>query len=91
MSTIWKVQYTNTAKKQLDALDASTNRRIRSFLTERIAASENPRHSGKALKGSELQGLWRYRVGDYRILCEIQDEKLIILAGAIGHRREIYR
>jgi mRNA interferase RelE/StbE len=55
----------------------------------RVLKDENPRTSGKALKGN-LGGLWRYRVGDYRVLCEIQDAKLTVLALAIGNRREIY-
>ena len=85
----WKVEYTTSARNQLRKLDKPTARRILDFMDERIAAEANPRSSGKALKGN-LGGLWRYRVGDYRVLCEIQDAKLTVLALAIGHRREIY-
>lgn len=85
----WKVEYTTSARNQLRKLDKPTARRILDFMDERIAAEANPRSSGRALKGN-LGGLWRYRVGDYRVLCEIQDAKLTVLALAIGHRREIY-
>ncbi len=65
-------------------------KRIVSFLQERIQTADNPRSTGKALQGS-LSGLWRYRVGDYRLLCRIEDDELIILVIEIGHRREVYR
>lgn len=65
-------------------------KRIVSFLQDRIQAAENPRTSGKALQGN-LSGLWRYRVGDYRLLCRVEDEELVVLVIEIGHRREIYR
>lgn len=60
-------------------------------MRERVANMENPRSTGKALSGSVLSGLWRYRVGDYRILCNIEDEKIYILVVAIGHRRNVYK
>lgn len=70
-------------------MDKQNARRIVDFMDMRIAVSEDPRQSGKSLKG-ELGVFWRYRVGDYRILCEIRDDELIILAATIGHRREVY-
>ncbi len=86
----WTIKYAETAKKQLTKLDKSVERRIADFMDERIATGENPRNLGKALKGP-LGEFWRYRVGDYRILCEIQDELLTVLVLQIGNRREVYR
>jgi mRNA interferase RelE/StbE len=60
-------------------------------MRERVARLENPRSIGEALTGSTLGNYWRYRVGDYRIICEIQDKKLFVFALRIGHRREVYR
>lgn len=87
----WTIRYTDTARKQLRKLDKQTARRILDFMDERIAGAENPRELGKALTGPTLGTFWRYRVGDYRIICEIQDDKLCVLAVEIGHRREVYR
>lgn len=70
-------------------MDRHNARRIVDFMDLRIAVLDDPRQSGKPLKG-ELGEFWRYRVGDYRILCEIIDDELIILAATIGHRKEIY-
>ena len=70
-------------------MDRQSAKRILDFLENRIATLEDPRVSGKPLKG-DLGIFWRYRVGDYRVLCEIQDGQLVILAALIGHRKEIY-
>lgn len=70
-------------------MDRQSAKRILDFLENRIATQEDPRVSGKPLKG-DLGIFWRYRVGDYRVLCEIQDGQLVILAALIGHRKEIY-
>jgi mRNA interferase RelE/StbE len=86
----WAIEYAETAKKQLRKLDRPTARRILDFMDERIASSEDPRALAKALKGS-LGELWRYRVGDYRILCDIRDGVLTVLVLQIGNRREVYR
>jgi mRNA interferase RelE/StbE len=87
----WEIEFEAGALKDLKRLDREVARRITSFLKTRIAGLENPRSVGSALKGSDLAELWRYRVGDYRIICEIRDRELVILAVSIGHRREIYR
>jgi mRNA interferase RelE/StbE len=87
---VWTINYADTAKVQLRKLDKPTARRIVDYLSERIATLENPRNTGKALTGP-LGGLWRYRVGDYRVICEIQDNTVCILVVQIGNRREIYR
>lgn len=86
----WTIKYSETAKKQLRKLDKIAARRIVDFIDERIAPTQDPRAMGKALKGA-LGDLWRYRVGDYRILCDIQDEVLTVLVLQIGNRREVYR
>ena len=87
----WKVEISPAADAELDKLGSTNAKRILKFLYERIANRDDPRSTGKALVGSELGGLWRYRVGDYRILCRIEDDKICILVLEIGHRREIYR
>ena len=86
----WTIEYAETAKKQLRKLDKLAARRIVDFMDERVAASDAPRGMGKALKGS-LGELWRYRVGDYRVICDIQDGVLTVLVLQIGNRREVYR
>lgn len=65
--------------------------RVKQFLEERLAIHENPRELGVALKGHTLGGYWRYKVGDYRVICDIQDERLVVLVIDIGHRSKVYR
>ncbi|MGC2639765.1 MAG: type II toxin-antitoxin system RelE/ParE family toxin [Acidobacteriaceae bacterium] len=84
----WKIELSRAAEHDLDGLDSEIARRILKFLYERAAKLENPRSAGYALAGSKLGNMWRYRVGDYRILCDIQDQRLVV---HIGHRREVYR
>ena len=86
----WEIEFTEGAKKQLSKLGHSEAKRVRDFLFKRVSAHQNPRILGAALQGSELGGYWRYRVGDYRIICEIHDERIVVLVVGIGHRREIY-
>ncbi|QDG92346.1 type II toxin-antitoxin system RelE/ParE family toxin [Rhizobium sp. NIBRBAC000502774] len=88
---IWTIEYDVLVQKEMRKIDPQTRQRIRTFLQERVAALDNPRQTGAALQGSELGSFWRYRVGDYRIICDIQDHKLVVLVVEIGHRREIYR
>jgi mRNA interferase RelE/StbE len=88
---VWTIEYRADARKSVEKLDSQTRKRIRNFLESRLATLEDPRTTGKALKGSELGSFWRYRVGDYRILCDIQDQRLVVLVIEIGHRREICR
>jgi mRNA interferase RelE/StbE len=87
----WTIELRASAEKQLGRLANRDAARIISFLEERLAAHENPRELGDALKGHALGGYWRYRVGDYRIICDIQDQRLVVLVIEIGHRREVYR
>ena len=86
----WTLEYTRTARKAVDKLDHQSSDRIKDFLRNRLAQHPNPRELGKALKGS-FATYWSYRVGDFRIICDIQDKKLVILVVAIGNRRDVYR
>ena len=86
----WMIDYADTAERQLSKLDKQTARRIVDFMDERVAGLENPRSTGKALTGP-LGEFWRYRVGDCRVICDIQDGVLRVLVVQIGNRREVYR
>ena len=86
----WTIDYTQTALNQLRKLDKQSARRILDFLDERVAQRDDPRSTGKALSGP-LGGLWRYRVGDFRVICEIHDGALRVLVVELGNRRELYR
>jgi len=87
----WRIELTATAAKQLAKLDKGEAKRILNFLRQSIAVLDDPRSTGKALTGPHLGSYWRYRVGDYRIICDIQDGALCVLVIEIGNRREIYR
>lgn len=86
----WRVEFDADAAKELRALGTSEQRRILKYLRERVAGENDPRRLGTALTG-DFAGLWRYRVGDYRIIVKIEDDRLIVLVLRVGHRREIYR
>ena len=87
----WRVELSPVAQKGLRGLDQAVVHRILKFLHERVAPLEDPRCIGEALKGSELGEFWKYRVGDYRIICAIEDGELLVLVVRIGNRREVYR
>lgn len=87
----WKIDYGPKAQRGLERLDPQISRRIVRFLDERVALLDNPRSIGEALKGSELGDLWKYRVGDYRIIASIEDQLVRILVVRIGNRRQVYR
>ncbi len=87
----WTIDYTETARKQLRKLDRQTALRIVDFMDGPIATHEDPRGTGKALTGPSLGTYWRYRVGDHRIICDIQDRVLRVLVIEIGHRGAVYR
>ena len=89
-SKAWQLGITRTAEKQITKLDRVTQQSIVRFLRERLPIAQNPRLLGKPLRG-EKKDLWRYRVGDYRIICDIQDERLVVLVLRVGHRKDIYR
>lgn len=86
----WRIEFTRTAQKQVARLDRPSQARILGYLRQRVLPCENPRQFAKALHGDK-QGLWRYRVGKCRIICDIQDAKLTVLVLAVAHRKEVYR
>ncbi len=86
----WAIEFDASAAKELKRLDRPIQQRIIRFLRERIASNEDPRSQGNALRGHQGE-LWRYRVGDYRLLCRIEDDVLVVLVVTLGHRREVYR
>lgn len=86
----WQVQFARSAVRQLEKLDRQTQRRVLSYLRERVTPSTNPRSIGEALRG-ELRELWKYRLGDFRLICQINDSDHTILVLKVGHRREVYR
>jgi mRNA interferase RelE/StbE len=86
----WQIEITRTAERQITKLSRPAQKAIQRFLRERLLPAENPRQWGKPLRG-EKQGLWRYRVGDYRLICDIQDEWVVVLVLEVGHRKDVYR
>jgi mRNA interferase RelE/StbE len=86
-----RIELSAEADRELGKLDPQQSKRILKFLRERVAPLDNPRSIGQALHGSRLGEFWKYRVGDYRLICKIEDDRLLILVLRIGHRREIYR
>ncbi len=89
-SKAWRIEITRTAEKQIKKLGQAAQKAIQRFFRERLAATDNPRQWGKPLRG-EKHDLWRYRVGDHRLICDIQDEKVVVLVLEVGHRKDIYR
>ena len=87
----WTIEFAPEAVRELDKLDRQVARRILKFLRDRVGNLEDPRSIGSALKDSKLGELWKYSVGGHRIICRIEDDRLLILVLRIGHRREIYR
>ncbi len=85
----WRIELTGSAKKQLRECGRAEAKRIRDFLRH-IESLDDPRRIGKGLKGQLLE-LWRYRVGDYRVVCEIRGTTLVVLVVRIGHRKEVYK
>ncbi|MEV2275088.1 type II toxin-antitoxin system RelE/ParE family toxin [Nocardiopsis sp. NPDC049922] len=86
-----RVKFHDDAKREPRKLDGQAARRVLRFLDDRISGSEDPRALGDALKGNRLGDLWRYRVGDYRIIADLQDGIVTVLVLHVGHRREVYR
>lgn len=87
----WIIEFDPAAEKELDKLDNQQAKRILRFLFDRVAQLDNPRSIGEALKGSRFNTLWKYRVGDYRIISSIEDNVARILIIKIGDRKEVYR
>lgn len=86
----WHVDFDKRAVKQLQKMDRTKSKIILAWLRKNIEGCDDPRSHGKSLVG-DMSEKWRYRVGDYRILCEIKDDELLVLAIKVGHRRDVYR
>ena len=87
----YNVELSAEVDRELGKLDAQQAKRILKFLHERVARLDDPRSIGEALHGSRLGEFWKYRVGDYRLICKIEDNRLVVLVFRVGHRKEIYR
>ena len=85
----WGVRLSREAEKALERLDKSARTRIVDFLGT-LSSASSPRERGAALTG-QFSGYWHYRVGDYRLICDLRDGELVVLVLKIGHRREVYR
>ena len=85
----WKIEWDDRARKELRKLDSSVQKEILSYLRLRIMEANNPRVFGQSLSGNKA-GLWRYRVGNYRVICKIEDDILVVFVIGVGHRKEIY-
>ncbi len=87
----WRIEFDAAARKELERLDRQVARRILGFLRERLALANDPQSLGQALKGERFGEFWKYRVGDYRVIARIEDERLLILVVRIGHRSAVYK
>lgn len=85
----WRLEYSEAARKQLRKMDAAQRGLLLTWLDKHIDGCDDPRAQGKALVG-QLAGAWRYRVGNYRVLCELYDDRAVVLAIKVGHRRDVY-
>lgn len=86
----WKVEWDDRARRELRKLDRSTQESILRYFRERITGDDDPRRFGKSLS-REYKGLWRYRIGDFRAICQVEDNRLIVLVLRVGHRHKVYR
>jgi len=87
----WSVELAESADRELGKLDPQQKKRILKFLHQRLAKVDDPRTLGEALQGPRLGEFWKYRVGDYRLICKIEDDRMVVLVLRVGHRKEIYR
>jgi len=88
---VWRIEFDQAAKKELLKLDPQVARRILAFLNKKLLNVQDPRSLGEALRGARLGNLWKYRVGDYRVIANIEDNVLCILVVRIGNRSQVYR
>ncbi len=86
----WNFRFSEEAEKEFNKLDKPIQKKIRDFFNNRVLSQPNPKIYGKQLKGS-LKTFWSYRVGDYRLICNLQDKEFVILALKVAHRREVYK
>jgi mRNA interferase RelE/StbE len=87
----WTVEIDAAAAKELRKLDPPVARRIVAFLRQRLAPLDNPRAIGEALHGDALGEYWKYRLGDYRVVARIVDQRLVVIVVRIGYQRDVYR
>lgn len=87
----YRIEFDPDALKELKKLDRLVQQRLVVFLRTWVGALENPREIGEALAGARLGHYWKYRVGDWRIICDIQDTRILVRVLRLGHRREVYR
>ena len=87
----WRIEFLRSAERDLNRLDRPVRKRVLSFLHGRLASMDDPRRIGTALRGSDMGELWRYRVGDWRVVARIEDDAVRVLVVRIGHRRDVYR
>jgi mRNA interferase RelE/StbE len=87
----YRVEFDPEALKDLKKLDRPVQQRLVGFLRTRVGMLENPRDIGEALSGATLGHYWKYRVGDWRIICDIQDQRIVVRVLRLGNRREVYR
>ena len=85
----WQIEFSDTARRQMTKLDPQVATEIIRYLQERIATDEDPKRFGEPLR-RDLVGFWKYRVGAYRLICDIQEEKVLVLVLRVGHRSKIY-
>jgi mRNA interferase RelE/StbE len=86
----WKIEFESAARKELEKLDRPVARRIMKFLYQRVGQLDDPRRIGERLQGTRSD-FWKYRVGDYRLICSLEDDRFVVLVLRIGHRREVYK
>lgn len=87
--TLWTVEFDDRARRELRKLDTKIQLTILRYLRERIIGACDPKRFGKPLRRN-LAGLWRYRVGDYRLICRLEEDRMVVLVLQVGHRREVY-
>ena len=87
---MWKVEFTDIAVRKIGQLDPQVRKRIIGFFRERVVHASDPASLAEPLRG-EFRGLWRFRIGDYRAICDIQRKQVLVLVLEVGHRKEIYR
>ncbi len=87
----WQIEFDPDALKELKRLDRPVQIRLVAFLRDRLAPLDDPRSLGEALSGARLGSYWKYRVGDWRIVCDIQDQRVVVRVLRLGNRREVYR
>ena len=85
----WKVEWDDRARKDLRKLDSPVQKEILKYLRTRLEGSKDPRVFGQSLSGNK-QGLWRYRIGNYRLICRLEDHALVVFVVGLGHRKEVY-